>query len=68
MFVRMAMAGAVILHIPYDIGVSRRHVHQKTRRQDKLYLPTVRALIDEYRRIIDKASEALETDVTPRVI
>ncbi len=48
LFLRMAMAGARILHIPHYIGVSRRHDDQKTRHEDKLYLPTIRALLEEY--------------------
>jgi GT2 family glycosyltransferase len=59
LFLRMAMAGAKILHIPHYVGVSRIHEDQKTRHEDKLYLPTIRALLEEYRRLIDRTGEVL---------
>ncbi len=62
LFLRMAMAGAKILHIPYYVGVSRKHKDQKTQHENMLYLPTIRALLEEYRRLIDKAMELLSDD------
>jgi len=52
LFLRFAMAGARIVHIPHTLAASRVHRAQKTRHDDMQYLPTVRLILREYRSLM----------------
>lgn len=60
LFLRFAMAGARILHIPRYLAASRQHAEQKTRHDTMLYLPTVRAVLREYDGLLTAAATAIE--------
>lgn len=65
LFLRFAMAGARLLHIPRYLAASRQHADQKTRHDTMLYLPTVRAVLREYDNLLKTAAKALEGDGRP---
>lgn len=65
LFLRMAMVGAKILHIPQYVGVTRKHPDQKTRDEDQLYLPTIRALLKEYQQLMDRMRQAVGGNAAP---
>jgi len=54
LFLRFAMAGAKILHIPKYLALRRLHESQKTQHETMSYLPTIRNLFEEYRQLIEK--------------
>lgn len=53
LFLRFAMAGATIIHIPEYLATRRIHDNQKTRHETMTYLPTIRNLIVEYQKLMD---------------
>lgn len=55
LFLRFAMAGASVIHIPNFLAIRRIHETQKTQHTTKSYLPTVRNLLKEYKMLIEKA-------------
>ena len=55
LFLRFAMAGAIVIHIPYFLAIRRIHEDQKTQHTTMSYLPTVRNLLKEYKLLIEKA-------------
>lgn len=61
LFLRFAMAGATVLHVPQTLAASRVHRAQKTNHDTMLYLPTVRALLQDYRDVFiqEERSDAL---------
>jgi GT2 family glycosyltransferase len=52
LWLRMALAGASIRHIPAMLGCSRVHPSQKTG-SDQLYLHQLRQLLEEYREMFE---------------
>lgn len=55
LFLRFAMAGACVIHIPNFLAIRRIHEKQKTQHTTKSYLPTVRNLLKEYKLLIEKS-------------
>ena len=62
LFLRFAMAGAKIIHIPQYLAIRRVHKAQKTQHETMSYLPTIRYLLKEYRGLIDKVDSSLLPD------
>jgi GT2 family glycosyltransferase len=58
LWLRMAMAGATVMHVPDIIGCSRVHDAQKTR-DDRIYLHQLRQIMEEYRDLLRRVSDAL---------
>ncbi len=56
LFLRMAMAGAEIVHIPRTIGVSRQHDQQKTQHGTMAYLPQIHGILSDYKAIVEACS------------
>jgi GT2 family glycosyltransferase len=54
LFLRFAMAGAGLVHIPDYLARRRIHEKQKTQHETMSYLPTIRSLIREYQIMLDK--------------
>jgi GT2 family glycosyltransferase len=59
LWVRMALAGATIRHIPAMIACSRVHAEQKTR-DDHVWYHESRQLLDEYRDLFAQMEAALK--------
>lgn len=59
LFLRFAMAGASVLHIPAFLASRRLHKRQKTQHAIPLYLPTIRNLLKEYELLIKQASRSI---------
>ena len=53
LFLRFAMAGARIIHIPEFLARRRVHKDQKTQHETMSYLPTLRNLMQEYQIMLD---------------
>ena len=53
LFLRFAMAGAKIVHIPAYLAIRRVHEMQKTQHKTMTYLPTIRNLLIEYKEMIE---------------
>ena len=58
LFLRMAMAGGKIVHIPRTIGVSRQHDQQKTQHGTMEYLPQIHGILSDYKAVIEACSAA----------
>lgn len=56
LFLRFAMAGADIVHIPDYLARRRIHKNQKTQHETMSYLPTIRNLIREYQLMVESLS------------
>lgn len=57
LFLRFAIAGAKIIHIPHVLGVTRKHESQKTQDISMEYLPTIRSILAEYKEIVDESNK-----------
>lgn len=55
MFLRFALAGARVLHIPYFLAKSRVHDAQKTRHDTMEYLPTIRTILGDFQALVAAA-------------
>jgi len=60
LFLRFAMAGALVLHLPAFLASRRLHKRQKTQHATPLYLPTIRNLLKEYELLIKQANSSIE--------
>lgn len=56
MFLRFALAGANIIHIPNIIGVTRKHKDQKTQDLSMEYMPTIKTILQEFQALIKYAA------------
>lgn len=56
LFLRMAMAGGKIVHIPRTIGVSRQHDQQKTQHGTMEYLPQIHGILSDYKAVVEACS------------
>ncbi len=58
LFLRMAMAGATILHVSRTIASSRQHSNQKTQHGSMAYLAQIHGIIGDYQTIIQTVRQA----------
>lgn len=58
LFLRMAMAGAQIVHISRTIGLSRQHELQKTQHGTMEYLPQIHGILSDYKAVVEACSAA----------
>lgn len=58
LFLRFAMAGASVIHIPEFLAIRRIHESQKTKHTTMSYLPTIRNLLKEYKWLIEKTIDS----------
>jgi GT2 family glycosyltransferase len=64
LWLRMAMAGSTVMHVPDMIGSSRVHSGQKTR-DDRVYLHQLRQIMEEYLELLARVSAVFEPDNRP---
>ncbi len=65
MFLRMAMAGATIMHISRTIGVSRQHSQQKTQHGTMEYLPQIHGILSDYKSIVQACQQSIANGINP---